>query len=104
MIYFYQNKRSGFIKLIIIIIAVIVILSYFGFNLRAIVEAPATQDNLSYAWGLVTGIWMNYLSVPFTYLWGIFVQFLWEPFVGNLEHIKNAQPAIPNIGTTTSQQ
>ncbi|MEK9167858.1 MAG: hypothetical protein AAB769_00790 [Patescibacteria group bacterium] len=97
MTYFHNNKQGGFIKLILIVIAVIIALSYFGFNLRAIVEAPATQDNLGYAWGLVTGIWSNYLSVPFEYLWGIFVQFLWEPLVGNLQHIKDAQPAVPNV-------
>lgn len=52
MTYFHNNKQGGFIKLILIVIAVIIALSYFGFNLRAIVEAPATQDNLGYAWGL----------------------------------------------------
>lgn len=103
MIYFYKNNQGGFIKLIIIIVVVIVVLSYFGFNLRAIIEAPATQDNLGYIWGFVMGIWTDYLSVPFAYLWSIFVQFLWDPFVGNLQHIKDAQPAVPGAGTTTVQ-
>jgi len=64
-----KSTQKGFIKLILIIIIVIIVLSYFGFNLRSIIEAPATQENLSYAWGLVVGVWNDYLAAPVAYVW-----------------------------------
>ncbi len=83
------NSQSGLIKLIIVIIIAIIILSYFGFDLRAIVEAPETQGNLGYVWGLVVHVWDSYLVGPATYLWNdIFIDLLWETFIENMERLK----------------
>lgn len=88
------NKQSGFIKLVLIIIIAIIILSYFGFNLRAIVESPETQGNLGYVWGLLVGTWDNYLAKPVLYLWNdIFIDLMWNSFVDNLERIKAGDPS-----------
>ena len=87
-----KNKQSGFIKFIIIIIIAIIILSYFGFDLRSIIESPVTQDNLGYTWGLVIGFWDDYLAGPIYYLWNdIFIDLLWNSFVDNLERIKGGE-------------
>jgi len=86
------NKQSGFIKLILMIIIAIIILSYFGFNLRGIVESPETQGNLGYVWGLTVGVWDNYIGGPITYLWNdIFIDLMWNPFVDNLERNKRGE-------------
>jgi len=87
------NKKSGFIKFIIIIIIAIIILSYFGFDLRAIVEAPTTQGNIGYVWGGVVYVWQNWLQRPASYLWNdVFIDLLWDSFIDNLERIKKGEP------------
>jgi len=81
-----QNNR-GLVKLILVILIGVVALSYFGFNLRAIVEAPQTQENLSYVWGLVTTVWNNYLAKPALYLWReVFVDLIWERVISRLKN------------------
>ncbi len=86
------NKQSGFIKLIFIIVVAIIILSYFGFDLRSIVEAPETQGNIGYVWGGVVYVWENWLAGPISYLWNdIFIDLLWDSFIENLERIKGGE-------------
>ena len=87
------NTESGLIKLIVIIIIAIIVLSYFGFDLRAIVEAPETQGNLGYVWGLVVHVWDTYLVGPATYLWNdVFIDLLWNTFIENMDRMKAGQP------------
>ena len=87
------KKQSGFIKFIIIIIIAIIILSYFGFNLRAIVESPTTQGNLGYVWGGVVFVWDTWLVGPVSYLWNdIFINLLWDSFIDNMKKIKAGEP------------
>ena len=96
----YINRQRGLIKLIIIIIIAIIVLSYFGFDLRSIVEAPQTQDNLGYVWGFVVSIWDNYLKGPILYFWNnIFIDLLWETFVSNFERIKAGEPTDFELNT-----
>ncbi|HJN62798.1 MAG TPA: hypothetical protein QGH03_01010 [Candidatus Paceibacterota bacterium] len=84
-----MNRQGGLIKLIIVIIIAIIVLSYFSFDLRSIVEAPQTQDNLGYVWELLTILWVDYLSQPILYFWNnIFIDLLWETFISNFERIK----------------
>ncbi len=83
------NKQNGFIKLIILIIIAIIVLSYFGFDLRSIIESPGTQDNLHYVWGGVITVWDNYLAGPAYYLWNdVFINLLWNSFIENMNRIK----------------
>jgi len=87
-----SNKQKGFFKIIILVIIAIIILSYFGFDLRAIIESPETQGNLGYVWGLVVTVWNNYLSGPILYLWNdIFIDLLWDSFIDNMNRLKNHQ-------------
>jgi len=64
-----MKNQTGFIKLIILIIIVIFILSYFGINLRSIVDSETFQNNLNYAWESVKYVWHTYLADPARYLW-----------------------------------
>lgn len=63
------NTNRGFVKMVIIIILAIVILSYFGFNLRDIFTSELVQDNLSYVWGFVVKVW------------DLFIQYIWTPLL-----------------------
>ena len=86
------NSR-GFVKLIIIIVILIIALSYFNIDIRGVIEAPQTQQNISYVWGWVSSVWNNYLRAPVVYFWNdIFIKLLWSSFTDNLERIKRGQP------------
>ena len=104
-----QKEHNGFIKLIVLFVILILIISYFGIDLRAIVESPETQGNLGYVWGLVVTVWHGYLERPILYFWNnIFVDLLWESFVSNLERIKDGAPHdfilnAPSVGTSTQE-
>lgn len=51
------NRKSGFLQLIIILVIGLLILSYFGFDLKSFLDKPIVQDNLKYAWNLVLKGW-----------------------------------------------
>ena len=86
------RHNTGLIRWVLLIIVLIIVLSYFNFDIRAIVEAPLTQSNLQYVSGWVAFIWSNYLSSPVLYFWhNIFIDLLWNSFVENLERIKRGE-------------
>ncbi|MEA2112862.1 MAG: hypothetical protein U9P50_02730 [Patescibacteria group bacterium] len=89
----FKNDNRGLIKWILIIIIAIIVLSYFGFDLRSIIESDQTQGNLGYVWGGVVMVWDTYLSQPILYFWhNIFIDLIWDAFVENMERIKDGQP------------
>jgi hypothetical protein len=95
------NKQSGLVRLVLIIIVAILILSYFGIDLKGVVEAPGTQKNISYVTYWVTYVWTTYLEKPYNYLWhDIFIDKLWAQFLDTLATIKkggNPNPAGPTV-------
>ena len=89
-----KNYNGGLIGIIVLIIIAILILSYFGFDLKRIFTSPMVKDNFLYVWGIIKTIWTDYLSVPFTFLWNEalkpLIQIVWKAFVAGLEGIKGA--------------
>jgi len=81
--------NRGFIRTIIIIVIALLILSYFGLNIRAIVNSPAGHDNFTYVQEVMYNIWTNYLKGPVTYIWHIFIDLIWNPAIENLTEMKN---------------
>ena len=59
----------GFIKLILLIVIALVVLGFFGYNLRDIINSPSVHDNLAYVWDLVVRFWNTFLAQPFAWLW-----------------------------------
>lgn len=75
---FVQHKQ-GFVKLLVAIIIGLIILSYFGFDLRALMESPQTQANLKYFWSILEKIWNNYIWKGILYIWdSIIIGVVWE--------------------------
>lgn len=74
-----KNNQQGFIKYIILIVIAILILSYFGFDIKQTVESDQSRSNLSYVWGLVTYVWDHFLAGPVLWIWNtIVIGILWE--------------------------
>ncbi len=88
------------IKYAIIILVAIIVLSFFGYDLKKIIEAPTTQGNLNYVMSGVTYVWDNWLKQPIVYFWDkIFIGILWNAFVHNLGRIDQGAPTeLQNMG------
>lgn len=81
------------IKYIVLSIIAILVLSYFGYDLRTIVEAPTTQNNIHYVSGGIGFVWNEYLSQPVSYFWNnIFIGILWNAFIHNLGRVNEGAP------------
>jgi len=70
------NKNSGFIKLILLIIVVILILSYFGISLRNVANSKVGKDNFDFlkevgqkTWSFCLSVWDTYLAEKAMYIW-----------------------------------
>lgn len=96
----------GIIRTIIIIVVALLVLSYFGYNLRDIVNSPTSQSNFSYVGEVIGNVWNNYLKAPATYVWNIFVVYVWEPAFDAMVKRKAGEmdpllQTAQQVGTTT---
>jgi len=81
------------IRLIIILVILILILSYFNVDIQTIAESQQSQNNFSYVVNLVKSTFNKYLKEPINYFWKeIFIKLLWNSFVSNMERIRDGQP------------
>jgi hypothetical protein len=88
----YKHRHQGLIRTIIIIVIALIVLGFFGFNVRNIIQGETVQDNLHYAKELAITVWQKYLSKPILYFWNnIFLKILWDAFITNMERIKNGE-------------
>ena len=94
------------IRLIIFIIVLIAVLSYFNISIRSFIESDMFQDNLGYVSDWCGYLWNNYLAGPARYLWyDIFLDILWDSFVDNMDRIKDGgspgiidlAPSLPSV-------
>lgn len=79
-----NNENQGFIQLIIIIALLVIILSLLGVSLSALFSNPVLQQNFGFLWNWMGNFWNNYLAAPFVYLWNLWVEIAWKPFLGML--------------------
>lgn len=86
-----MHTQQGLIKFIFIVIVIIVVLGYFGLNLREIMATPAVQNNLSYIWQVIVDAWNGWLKEPAGWFWdNVWVPYIWEPFVRVMDTVKDA--------------
>ena len=87
------STNRGFIKLILLIVVALLVLSYFGFSLRDLINRPVTQDNFGYVASTTTTFWGKYLEKPASYLWNdIFISIIWNPAIDNIKRINKNEP------------
>ncbi|MBI2475717.1 MAG: hypothetical protein HYV67_00550 [Candidatus Taylorbacteria bacterium] len=85
-----QTTKGGFIKLIILLVVVLVVLGYFGFNIENIFNSPTVSGNLHYAWSLAVSFWNKFLVIPATWVWNkIIIGVVWNSLIAILD---KAQP------------
>ena len=87
-----RNKGISILGILFFGIILILVLSYFGISIRAVVESPEAQDNIEYVEGGTRSLWNDYLKEPAEYLWNdIFINIFWESFISNMERLKDGQ-------------
>ncbi len=88
-----MQTNQGFIKWIVIIVIALIVLGYYGFDIRKAIEAPTTQSNFNYVQTLAYKAWHGFLKKPVTYLWKeIFLKIVWYPAMNNLKKVGNNEP------------
>lgn len=74
-----MKDSRGLVKAILLIVVALVVLGFFGYNLRDIVDSPTVSENLRYAWGLVVKLWNVVLVRPALWLWdNVVIDLLWN--------------------------
>lgn len=95
-----MSTNRGFIKWVIIIVVALLVLSYFGFSLRSLIDSPVTQDNFQYVATSTVTVWDKYLKKPASYVWNdVFINLIWGPAIDNLTKMKNSEPT--NVQTNS---
>lgn len=65
-----KYRESGFIKFILIFLAIVVILSLFRVNLRGFIDEKITlTENFSLIWQMAKVIWQDYIVRPAKFIW-----------------------------------
>ena len=65
--------KKGLIKMIVVIVVALIVLGYFGFNIKDIIESGTVQTNLHYFWDFIVKVWNLYLAAPVIFIWNKFV-------------------------------
>jgi len=81
----YKNKQEGLVRMIILIIIAIAVLSWYGVDIKAFFTSEQFQKNIGYIWNFISDAWTNYLAEPAAKVWGIWVQYIWTPFIGMIK-------------------
>ena len=77
------------LRIIIFIIIIIAVLSYFNFNIRTFFESDIVRNNFGFIWNWTSYVWDNYLKGPANYLWNdVFIDLIWNSFLENLQRFK----------------
>ncbi len=89
-----QNTQRGISILGILILGfiVILVLSYFKISVKSVVESPTGKENITYVKGTTESLWTKYLEKPAVYLWHVWVDLFWKPFIDNMERIRDNKP------------
>lgn len=103
-----SDDKRGIIKMLLLIIVGVVIISVLGFDIRAAVEHPQTQENFSYLGGFVVDVWDAYLEPVWEVIWNIigpvvdaiweFAQnFSWNDYDNQMSDFMDSSPQTPTV-------
>ncbi len=56
-------------KWIIIIVIALLVLSYYGYDIRKVVESDTTRNNFAYAGEVVSDVWKDYIQPSAIFIW-----------------------------------
>jgi hypothetical protein len=65
------HKNRGVIGTVVLIVVALVLLGYYGVNVRTIVSSPLVQENLKYAWEILMNAIFNGFSTLVEFVRGL---------------------------------
>ena len=83
------------IKYIFYLIIIVLILSYFGFDLKSFMHSNQTQSNLNYLWDLVLKLWNAVLKPIYDFLADWFGPYIHQ----TIDSLQNHKP-LPMMDST----
>jgi len=86
-----SSPKQGLIKTLIIILIAILVLSYFGFDIKKTVESEMTQKNIGYVKALTITLWNTYLKNPATKAYDFYIEYFWTPALRNLTNLRDGK-------------
>lgn len=93
-----MNPQHGFVKLVVLLVIVLIILGYLGFNVESIVNTPAVKNNIKYVWGIAVSVWNTVLVKPVSFIWNkIIIGFFWNNIVGFVEKVQSPPPPAQSL-------
>lgn len=95
-----KNSREGFIRIILLIVIGLIVLGFFGINLKDVLASPVVKENLSYAWDLAKELWDTWLRTPVMWVWDHILRFFWDLFWEGLEGLRNGDGPSSLIDTS----
>ena len=84
-----HKNANGFIQIILLLVIGLIVLGYFGFNLKEILTSPVVKENLTYAWELTKTVWSNWLQEPALWVFEHIIKVLWDLFLEGLAGLKD---------------
>lgn len=87
-----KNKGMSLFQTLLLIVVIIVILSYIGFDIRSAIESDQSKKNFGYIKAVTVTVWERYLERPASYAYNdIFLPWIWRPTFENLKKLRDGQ-------------
>lgn len=75
----YKNRQGGFLRMIVIVIVTILILVYWGEDIKKFLETDQAKQIAKKIIVIVRDIWVGYIKVPLALIWDkVVVDIIWN--------------------------
>lgn len=95
-----NSQKGGLIRIVLIIIAIILVLSYFNVNIENFLKSPSVKANFGFVTDKILYVWQNFLQKPVRAAFHFFIYYIWDPAVEGLERMRNGGSAFDLEGHT----
>lgn len=85
--------NQGFIlKTVLIVIALVLVLSFFNINIKSTVDKPIFQQNIAFVKNGVVTVWSTYIGPYVSMIWNnAVVTYLFDAFTSNMKRSINGE-------------
>ncbi len=63
------GREHGFIKAIILIVIILAILAYWGFDIKKVLTSPEFKEKGAFIWNWIKDLWTNYIWYWLMWVW-----------------------------------